>query len=472
MATTTTTNEVKISVKLTADKKEKELSEFAFVGTADERIRRKEAAETIQKWWHYKNHLHNDIRNKLLKIIKEEQELQVIKFAHTCLIFNTLVIIVSWVITFHTEFRYELTWFVIPFSIYVIILIWARTLILELKLLRQYTYISIGVLYIFFIIVACIRQQLVDKRYGGYFWFINIITIPLFYYIAHVLTKFAKILQYTHQEDLNLLSTQLVGKLVSIVPVIAILSFETFSMAFNYPELHVQTCTYMPGATLPTDDKTSKDRQYTWMYGNCTNDIEIDGKLISKTEYYYPRIVVTGADMKLQASIEAEVPLKFHALYTMLQAVEPVILVLTSQILLRVCRLSVYDILNARTSILELGLAVVTLICLVMEVVLTTVEISPKFRGPEHFNTVCLLVSFVFYTPAMIFRFYAMGKLVDRGLKVVEIEERGEKNLSKYGSEIRLIHKRSSMMLSKHNDHHKTYYNQHHRKHMHMFNIV
>ena len=72
----------------------------------------------------------------------------------------------------------------------------------------------------------------------------------------------------------------------------------------------------------------------------------------------------------------------------------------------------------------------------------------------------------------MIFRFYAMGKLVDRGLKVVEIEERGEKNLSKYGSEIRLIHKRSSMMLSKHNDHHKTYYNQHHRKHMHMFNIV
>ena len=49
MATTTTTNEVKISVKSTADKKEKELSEFAFVGTADERIRRKEAAETIQK---------------------------------------------------------------------------------------------------------------------------------------------------------------------------------------------------------------------------------------------------------------------------------------------------------------------------------------------------------------------------------------------------------------------------------------
>ena len=122
----------------------------------------------------YKNHLHNDKRNKLHKIVKEEQELQVIKFAHTCLIFNTLVIIVSWVITFHTEFRYELTWFVIPFSIYVIILIWARTLILELKLLRQYTYISIGVLYIFFIIVACIRQQLVDKRYGGYFWFINI----------------------------------------------------------------------------------------------------------------------------------------------------------------------------------------------------------------------------------------------------------------------------------------------------------
>mgnify|MGYP001258629920 CR=1 FL=1 len=97
------------------------------------------------------------------------------------------------------------------------------------------------------------------------------------------------------------------------------------------------------------------------------------------------------------------------------------------------------EILNARTSILELGLAVVTLICLVMEVVLTTVEISPKFRGPEHFNTVCLLASFVFYTPAMIFRFYAMGKLVDRGLKVVEIEERGEKKWGKKKEYINII---------------------------------
>ena len=112
-------------------------------------------------------------------------------------------------------------------------------------------------------------------------------------------------------------------------------------------------CHYVPGAYW---DKNHTRRESIvkgrWM--NCTDSEQI--------ERYYPDTPKTVNEIMLEQEMNAWVAnsLKYNVAF--LQMIELTLLLVTSQVLLRVCRLTVNDILSLRVSGWELALSVATLV--------------------------------------------------------------------------------------------------------------
>ena len=93
-------------------------------------------------------------------------------------------------------------------------------------------------------------------------------------------------------------------------------------------------CKLMPGANPPSTTNP--------LWSNCTTN--------NKVDVYYPAEPNSINEIELKMAIEDYVPVHNQGLGQLMQAIEPIFLVFTGQILFRVCRLTIRDILAIRAS--------------------------------------------------------------------------------------------------------------------------
>ena len=160
-------------------------------------------------------------------------------------------------------------------------------------------------------------------------------------------------LQHTYAADIHGLSARLSAKIIAGLPVVCYLAMTSMSATMSWKYILDDLCHYVPGAYW---DKNYTHRESIvngrWM--NCTDSEQFDR--------YYPDTPNTVNEVMLEQEMNAYVANELKLWVALFQMVELTMLLLTSQVLLRVCRLTVNDILSLRVSGWELALSVATLV--------------------------------------------------------------------------------------------------------------
>ena len=150
--------------------------------------------------------------------------------------------------------------------------------------------------------------------------------------------------------------------------------------------------------------------------------------------------------MKMEEGMEEIVANELEKWTSAYQLIEMVTLILTSQVLLRLCRLTANDILNVNVSKWELGLTVVTVIRIAA--VFVYGGLSLKVISMSQYRTVQL--TFLFCYGTMLFNtIFLIIKLVRDASAVIDLEKaRHKKKAFKQSVSIEMIHKRSRRFSS------------------------
>ena len=123
-----------------------------------------------------------------------------------------------------------------------------------------------------------------------------------------------------------------------------------------------------------------------------------------------------------------------------------VMLVLTSQVLLRMCRLAVKDILSLNVSKWELGLAMITVTR--VSAVFVYGGLSLKVMSMSQYRTV-QTTFLLCYGVMLLITIFLIIKLVRDASAVIDLEkETREKKAFKHSASIEMIHKRSRRFSS------------------------
>ena len=185
---------------------------------------------------------------------------------------------------------------------------------------------------------------------GSFVFFLLVVVVVLAYRLFISMTT---TLKHTYAADIHGLSARLSTKIIAGLPILCYLGMNMISSRFARKYIMDDLCHYVPGAYW--------DKNYTfrtsmvngkWM--NCTDDEQFDR--------YYPDTPKTVNEVMMEQEMNAYVANDLKYFVSILQMLELTILLLTSQVLLRVCRLTVNDILSLRVSGWELSLSIVTLI--------------------------------------------------------------------------------------------------------------
>ena len=171
---------------------------------------------------------------------------------------------------------------------------------------------------------------------------------------------------------------------------------------------------------------------------NCTDAEQFDK--------HYPELPQTVHEMKIEEGMEEYVANELKLETSAFQLMEMVLLIMTSQVLLRLCRLTMNDILNVNVSKWELGLTVVTVIRIAA--VFVYGGLSLKVISMSQYRTV--QGTFLFCYIAMMFiTIFLIIKLVRDASAAIDLEkETREKKAFKQSASIEMIHKRSRRFSS------------------------
>ena len=138
--------------------------------------------------------------------------------------------------------------------------------------------------------------------------------------------------------------------------------------------------------------------------------------------------------MKMEEGMEEIVAIELKRVTSFYQLTEMVVLILTSQVLLRLCRLTANDILNVNVSKWELGLIVVTVIRIAAIFVFG--GLSLRVMSMSQYQTVRSV--FMFGCLAMLFiSIFLIIKLVRDASAAIDLEKAFKQSAS-----IEMIHKR------------------------------
>lgn len=187
-------------------------------------------------------------------------------------------------------------------------------------------------------------------------------------------------------------------------------------------------CNYIPGANPPTNQQA--------LWTNCTN----------QRDQRYPKLIVTGTDMQTKLAIDAYQQIHSRLEFVYLEALEPAcFLFYTGMVLLRVCRLTVYDVFAMRTSPIEMLLCIATLFSVGLVFVGLYIDMK-SFPSPSEHSKFRDMLIVVYYIIISI-RFLSMVFLIHHGSKARELERKilskeGQFNLSLYSSTTRVIYTR------------------------------
>ena len=163
---------------------------------------------------------------------------------------------------------------------------------------------------------------------------------------------------------------------------------------------------------------------------NCINSGQLDR--------YYPDTPKTVNEVMMEQEMNALVANDLKKFVSLFQMFELTILLLTSQVLLRVCRLTVNDILSLRVSGWELSLSVVTLIRVASIMVLGGLNLE-MFKFSDYLNIFLGLVSFILILTLVAGAIVI--KLVRDAAAVIRLEK-NPKSKQLRSKSVEIIHKR------------------------------
>eukprot|EP00944_MAST-04C_sp_MAST-4C-sp1_P002601 g2601.t1 len=298
------------------------------------------AASRIQRFW-------REGRNRLKwkKTAEGLRNRQKRNFATGVLVVMFMLQVAAWLVEWYTAIYVGMVVATVDFYLWV--LVWASTL--PLKSTWQ---LILGVMLPFLNIFFIDFFVYIDTRnaFGWFTQFCFLAGMVLGYWL---LKSMKTTLQHTYAADIHGLSARLSAKIIVGLPILCYLAMTTMSARLSRKYIMDDLCHYVPGAYW---DKNHTHRKSIlkgqWM--NCTDSEQFDR--------YYPDTPKTVNEVMLEQEMNAYVANDLKEIAAALQIVELTVLLLTSQVLLRVCRLTVNDILSLRVSGWELSLSVATLI--------------------------------------------------------------------------------------------------------------
>eukprot|EP00944_MAST-04C_sp_MAST-4C-sp1_P002286 g2286.t1 len=198
-------------------------------------------------------------------------------------------------------------------------------------------------------------------------------------------------------------------------------------LSFKY--IYDDLCHYVPGAYWDKN-YTRRDSIVKGRWMNCTNNEQFDR--------YYPDTPNTVNEIMLEQEMSAYVANELKWAVALCQMVELAVLLLTSQVLLRVCRLTVNDILSLRVSGWELGLSVATLVRVAAVMVMGGLNLE-MFSMSDFLSVVYGLIGLI--VSLWLVAFAIIIKLVRDAAAVIRLENnpRAKRPRSK---SVEIIHKR------------------------------
>ena len=388
---------------------------------------RTKAAMIIQRFWK------NRIIRKFVNVVEMAQEHQVKRFARIGWAIMIMLGVAKEVVKWRSNGRYDIMSVVLLLSFFLLFLIFARTLVLGNQM-RYYTYVSWGLWYVFYAAADSIVWQMM-RGFDVFGTIMTSIGFPIIiFFFCRVLNIFATILQYEYKENIKQLSSTLSGRFLAALPVIILFALQAQLLRFALPILQDSMCELMPGANPPSTTNP-------W-WTNCTENI-------NKMNVYYPAKPTSIHEIELKRAIEDYVPVWNQMLFQRAQAMEPMFLLITSQILFRVCRLTIRDILAIRTSFWELTVVIVTVSNLLVVFLGGSIGMKPGFSSPAAYDFFASTLMYTFvYWPLMLIRFIALYLLIKNGQKCMNMEINGG-DPHKYSYGVRVIHKRKINVKTK-----------------------
>ena len=236
---------------------------------------------------------------------------------------------------------------------------------------------------------------------------------------------FATILQYEYKENIKQVSSIIIGRMFAALPVVILFALQAQQLRIALPVLEDSMCKLMPGANPPSTTNPS--------WSNCTTN--------NKVDVYYPAEPNSINEIELKMAIEDYVPVYNQRLGQLMQAIEPIFLVFTGQILFRVCRLTIRDILAIRISFWEIAVLIASALNLLNMFLLGSIGMKPSFSTPAAYESVTSSLRNFVFIPIFLIRTIALLLLVKNGQKCMNMEINGEDPL-KYSHGVRVIHKR------------------------------
>jgi hypothetical protein len=246
-----------------------------------------------------------------------------------------------------------------------------------------------------------------------------------------------KVLQYNYSSDLHGLATRLGTKIIAGLPVACYLALTIIQCKISNEIIKSELCPYVPGAYYDKDF-VERLRVVKGAWKNCTNSEQYDK--------YYPEFPKTVHEMKMEEGMDEDVANNLKEWTSFYQLFEMVLLIGTSQVLLRLCRLTATDILNVNVSNWELGLTIVTVVRIASVFVYGGLSLKvmsmSQYRTLQETFTLCYF-AFVFITIFLII------KLVRDASAVIDLEKAArKKKVFKQSASIEMIHKRSRRFSS------------------------
>ena len=388
-------------------------------------MKENKAALRIQKFW---NKGKGSLKWKNTAELARQKKKKL--FANVIIFFMIFITIVSFLATIYTNGRlYE--YVSEGFNVYLLLLLWAATLPLQ----RNPWQLMVGIPIPFINLITIIIINYSSKGE----WIVLIVNalitlgVPAFLY--WLLPSMANALRYNYSKDLHGVSARLSSKIIAGLPIVCYFCMTGISCIISEKLILDDLCPYVPGAYFDnTQSQTGSITKGLWV--NCTEPS-------SQFDRYFPDLPQTAQEIMLEDGIKDFAANAIKFILSTWQILEWSLLVITSQVLLRICRLSIEDILSVNISTSEFTLTIVTILRLGFIFTLDGFNLEIMSYSQSRL----LLQIFLYTTVGLNFlTFILIVKLVKDSNIVIYLEKEGNKKdqkpKKKVSKSVEMIYKR------------------------------
>ena len=380
------------------------------------KTKRKEAAIVIQRVWkRYRKHLRVlKVRNKWRYSFQVASDVRKKNSSSALLaVIFTVQLLVYFVNLFWGIYVKD-TFALLGF--YATILVWAITLPLKSSWQTKAALFFSALSYIY---VSVIVKASSNKTYGAEYWLSKITLMVLIPCLYFLLEYMAKILRHTYSGGLGIhqLSERITAEVLGVFAVIFYFATSEVAIEMSIEIFIADLCHYMPGAYYDKNYKEDAQSLATGSWRNCTESAKFDE--------YFPEHPKTVEEVMLQQGMKEYFGMKLEQKIARYHLVEAVVVLITTQVLFRICRLNLSSLISLQVSAWECLLGVITIIRVGASFVLGSMSLEKsKMSQLQVMLRVLEGVIWFGHISALI----VVSKLLYDADKLIRIEEGNQKN--------------------------------------------